>query len=387
MEPEEQVLKIYEELKEIETAVTKQLSPLVWDYGPALLGSPPLALDTVNLTPETTSLLKSYLNKVQDILTALKLPQMPELEGKILQNFSEAMHTLYYLKEQQAEVLFADYELLRIQTWVETKIFEYSQGLMSEPEQTFAVNIQGTIVTDADKKVDIEATLAKENNEHNIKSYLSGFPFAKKGRDSFLRDFMKFTTKGMVPRFYFNEMEELCQSLLTEVMIVTSKQVYNYLSKGYTPKQAETNSYNYFLQILKDQNGKFEPDLAGLGQKLRDITTEALGAIKPLEEQTRKIITEELLSFMSDYFKTNKVFPWNYYKFEIRKANPKHQSEMDFDYVIDSFLMESDGSVTSYPVETYAFAFTPEAKIDIFNFVTDGFINPNYSLEDYLAYI
>jgi hypothetical protein len=387
MEPEEQVLKIYEELKEIETEVTKQLGPQVWDYGPALLGTPSLSLDMVNLTPETMSLLKSYLARIQEILTALKLPQMPELENKPLQNFSEAMHTLYYLKEQQAEMLFADYELLRIQTWVETKIFEYSKGLMSEPDQTFAVNIPGSIVVTDDKMVDAEATLAKENNEHNIKSYLSGFPFAKKGRDSFLRDFMSFTTKGMVPRFYFKEMEELCEKLLTEVMIVTSKQVYSYLGKGYTPKQAQTNSYNYFLQILKDQNDKYEPDLAELGQKLRDITTEALGAIKPLEEQTKKIVTEELLAFMIEYFKTNKVFPWNYYKLEIRKANPKHLSELDYDYVIDSFLLENDGSVTSYPVETYAFAFTPEAKIDIFNYVTDGFINPNYSLEDYLAYI
>jgi hypothetical protein len=105
--------------------------------------------------------------------------------------------------------------------------------------------------------------------------------------------------------------------------------------------------------------------------------------IKALDEETSKTISDEFWNIFRDNFDNLIFFPENYFQIDFRKSEDDREQENEFSNVIDFYLLENDGTPWDMPIETYAIEFTEDAKKDIFNIVTNGFVNPNFTLTEY----
>ena len=118
--------------------------------------------------------------------------------------------------------------------------------------------------------------------------------------------------------------------------------------------------------------------------ELLKTTKSKLSKVNGLNENTIQIISDEFWNIFTLNFDSLMFFPANYYSIVFRKADADRATEKEFSDVIDFFLIENDGSPWDMAVETYAVEFTQKAKENIFDIVTNDFINPNFTLKDYL---
>jgi len=113
------------------------------------------------------------------------------------------------------------------------------------------------------------------------------------------------------------------------------------------------------------------------------IDEELLG-FKQLYPQTRAAIKVELIEILLFMIYCGDFVPLSYFDVKFR-SNPEFDNyEKRFHTLLDLYLIMDNGSKLPFPVETYNIDFTDEAKVEIFEAVTAGIVNPNFTLADYL---
>ena len=292
------------------------------------------------------------------------------------------MHNLYVFRQMFAQYFFAKYQMVRVDTWVEDKIFIASKGTLPKMEESFSFNIPGSLIQDKLGNFDFEASLEKEKTTHNIKAHLSAIPFGRQNAAYLFSLFWDATIKEMVPRFYDKEIIQVCERIMTEIGLFLSKEIYYYLVKGYSLMEAKNNVLNQVYKQL--QTNKYFSNLEEFHLELLKIIQGELSVINALERETVEIIADEFWAIFVVYFERKIFFPTNYYALTFRMADKKREIEKDFTYLIDSTLIENDGKPWDIPVETYAIELTTEARQKNFEFITNGFENSLYTLNDYL---
>jgi hypothetical protein len=146
--------------------------------------------------------------------------------------------------------------------------------------------------------------------------------------------------------------------------------------------EAKNNVLNLIYNQLISKN--YYSSLELFREELYKKINNELTPVKIFEPDTIKTITEEMWKIFSANFAKKIFFPANYYSLIFRTSDPKRKSEQDFIYIVDSFLIQDDGSLWNVPIETYAITLSQESRQKQFELITGGFENPLYTLKDYL---
>ncbi len=393
--PENNSLKqLLEKISTLEGKLGAQLGMGIWLY--ANVFEPTLKQDLIinTLDAQSIPIITEYIELANSILKLLKQPvieinsQLTRTEKENLNiAFAEAMHFIYKFRFIAAQKSFAEYTLRRIHTPLEKKIIEIGH-YDEDPESNllYLLNLPDTIKINEIGKVDIEATTAFEATNHTLKIYFSVLPNVHSKTQIFFTLFFNKTTKGMVPRLYEKETKKLMEQLMIAMLVKPVKDIYKYLDRGYTVRQSTGNVLNYYKSIIESQKFSLLPDFAEVDKQLDSICRNNLDSIKALTEKTKNILTEELKEMTINFFLSSAMLPVNYYNLVFRKANKDENDERYYDYLLDSYLIEDSSTYSNHPIETYGIELSKQSKTVIFQAVTNGQINPQYTLQDYLAY-
>jgi len=332
---------------------------------------------------DKSKVLREYIETVNTFFKETEQPEIQVDEEKLEETFFEVMHNLYLFRYILGIKLFAEYEIVRIETWFETKMINSPKNdfLTSIPE-TFSFKIPNSLIIDVLGNYDEFATMTQEKETHAIKSYISSVAFGIQ-RSTFLYTlFRNYTIKEFVPRLLEKQILELCEKSMTKIGIFLSSKVYGFLNQKYTLVQAKNNVLNLISKQLN--SNEYYSDLEKFKSEFIKMVKSELLTMKALDPDTAQIITEEFWLLFRNNFDSLVFFPNNYYVVDFRKADQDRKPEKPFTNVIDFYVLKNDGTQWDTPIETYAIEFTPNAKEKIFEVVTNGFVNPNYTLNNYL---
>ena len=368
---------LFTELNTYEQQIAKKLGPQIFDYLFLFSKDTSLEIKLPVLDTNTQTLFNNFLLSANKVFKELKIP--PNENKDLGKNFLETLADIYQLRYFDALKVFSEYQLERVPTKNEQQLIRSLNQAADKSGETplnIGIFIEDAFVEDDFGIIDYQASVKKENKEHDIKSYFSAYAQSMQLQKQFFYDLLDVTTRGMVPRLYQDELLKLNQEVLTEAIVFFAKRVYEYLERGFLPKDAQENVQEFYNSILQKQNYEYEPEFSDLKNNLQAILESLLNSINGLNKETISDLIEEYLELLKIYLQRGLLIPKTLFKFEFRQL----QDEI----YLESYLVFETGEFSSAPVETYKIALTDEAKTMIFNHVTNGIENPNFTLEDYL---
>lgn len=376
-----------ENISALEKKISSLLGNNIWNYAQILNPALNSELKLQALTDTARQTLQDYITQVNNVLNAFEIdPLSVETDGSnITEQFELASLFVYKMRYKKALELFADYELVRVKTWLENKILK-SANMDQHPDNdiTYTVHVADSIITLPNGMIDREATIKSENETHRLKTVFSLLPYAPRAARSRLIYFYDVSARGGAYRVYNDQLQELITKMIGIFLEVPVQTIYSYLQRGYTPRQAQANTISYYGKILKDQKYQLAPALAELDQELSTFARTTLDTLEALEEESKNILIKELKEKIILDFANGALIPQVFYQLEFHKPR-------DFDEVIpgsglqvDLFMYDDTRLVSDFPLESYSVNLTSEAKTQIFEFVTNGIVNPNYTLKDFL---
>lgn len=327
-------------------------------------------------------LLKEYIITINNFFKEVDQPEVNIDLENLEKSFFETMHELYLFRFLLAQKLYSELELVRVETWFENKILEMPQNdFLNHVPETFSFKLSNTLITDTLGNFNEFSSKEQENKTHKIKSYISSVAFGKQNAETFFYHFRNYTVKEFVPRLLDESILKLCEKIMLQIGIFLSTKVYEFIAQNFSPLEAKNSVLSLINKQIKSK--EYYDDLSNFKKFLEKIIKQELKKTEVLNEETIDLLVYEFWNIFCNRFDTLTFFPANYYKIEFRKANPERKFENNFTNLIDLYLIENNGSVWSVPTETYSVELTREAKDQIFKLVTNGFINPNYTLQDY----
>ena len=371
------LVELFTELNTYEQQIAKKLGPQIFDYLFLFSKDTSLEIKLPVLDTNTQTLFNNFLLSANKVFKELKIP--PNENKDLGKNFLETLADIYQLRYFDALKVFSEYQLERVPTKNEQQLIRSLNQAADKSGETplnIGIFIEDAFVEDDFGIIDYQASVKKENKEHDIKSYFSAYAQSMQLQKQFFYDLLDVTTRGMVPRLYQDELLKLNQEVLTEAIVFFAKRVYEYLERGFLPKDAQENVQEFYNSILQKQNYEYEPEFSDLKNNLQAILESLLNSINGLNKETISDLIEEYLELLKIYLQRGLLIPKTLFKFEFRQL----QDEI----YLESYLVFETGEFSSAPVETYKIALTDEAKTMIFNHVTNGIENPNFTLEDYL---
>src|SRR3990167_1017249 len=371
------LVELFTELSRYEQQIAKKFGTQIFDYLFLFSKDTRLEIKLPLLDSALQTLINNYLvcaNK------ALKELQIPANENKDLgKNFLDTLADIYQLRYFDALKVYSEYQLERVPTKNEQQLIENLNPAAEKPGEAplnIGIFIDDVFVEDDFGLIDYRATVVKENKEHNIKSYLSAYAQSLQLQKQLFYDLLEVSTRGMVPRLYQEELLDINQEVLTEAIVFFAKRIYEYLKRGFLPKDARENVQEFYNSILQKQNYQYEPEFSELKNSLQAILESLLNSIKDINQETIADLIEEYLELIKIYLQRCLLIPQTLFNFEFRQL----QDEI----FLDSYLIFETGEFSSAPVEIYKISLTDEAKTMIFTHVINGIENPSFTLEDYL---
>lgn len=392
----EELEKALNNISSIEDLITKSFGGEIWGYANIISSkTSSLEIKIASLTNEQKELIYKYIENVNQVLITFDLEAVliekdnsySELDN-ITIAFIEASSLLYNLRYAKAKSEAAEYKMLRIYTWLEIEMLKKG-NLLDDPSTaiTIAIPLSNELKIKENGDIDIELTKVSEENSHIIKTFLSQVTHAKSIQNTLFQAILDNTNYGMIPRLYEEAIYNMCENLIKIISFEPINNVYSYLSRGYTLAQSLNNVNSYYLETLKGQKFSFLPEMKEYNDLLDKEILAVISKLPQLEETTIQEFTNDVKKEVAKILAYGLAFPSHYYQLNFRKANPIYESEIPFDFIVDSYIYKDNKLLSDYPIETYALVLTDDAKTAIFERVTNGQINPNYTLQDYLKYI
>lgn len=387
--------EILNKISETETKLTELLGGDIWGYANILDEKrKSYALTIASLNEQQKIALSNYIAAVNNLLLNLDLSEVTistdnaysELDNYTTA-FVEASSIVFSLRYAWALKEFASYQLIRVKTWLETELLKKG-GFENHPDTdiTIAIPLTEAILTSENGDIDLQKTANAEAQSHLIKTFLSISTHVKVIKHKLFQDMLDYSSFGMIPRLFEDEIQTMAEGLAKALIADPTNMVYNYLARGYTLSESIQNVNKYYENVIQSQAGKLAPTFSDLETILKEVITSILDVIPNIKAETKVIYTAETINQSIAILMSKQVFPMNFYQLTFRKANPNFASEKFYNYAVDSFVYNGNRIINEYPIETYAIELTEEAKEQIFESVTNGNINPKYTLKDYLRF-
>lgn len=339
-------------------------------------------------TPEMNApkihLINEYIQNANELLKKIFNTEKKCIQGNEFDSLMETLQEVYLARYLQAKALYADYELIRVPTWTEVKLWEAGDRTTELPDYTYRINIPDAFVIDEYGNFNINKTIRKEAKDHTIKKYLCAIPEANFRKNDMFNLLFDRTTRAMALNINEKEITEICGSLIQEVLLFLLQKIFNYIDKGYTPHQAWENIHSLLKQTLISKNWQTSSDFQSLITKLRTLASEDLLKIEELNPETVDILTNEMMETIGYMIDFGRVMPTNILKLVFRNPEKNNQYEKDLHAILESYIIMDNGSITKFPMESYDIDLSVESKTMIFEHVTGNLVNPEFTLEDYI---
>lgn len=379
-------VEIHNEILTVQKKLEKLLPNTVWDYGFVFDTELKSKIEINNINNETKDLVILFINLVNELLIVSNLNT---LKAKSLsENFDLSLHAYYVIRYFEAKRLFSDYELIRIYTDAESKLLKIHGSELSLDEISYSVHIPNSIIKYPSGEVDLQLTKDNEDKTNSIKSYISTIPSIKFILPELIDGFEQYTTLGFFYLGYKKKLTEIFTKVLEKLLSNISSSLYLYLNKGYSYNQAKNNSYTYYKSLFESQDYRLFPTLENLEKDILNNIESELVKIDILKKESIEILKWEIINFVIEQFCLYPyIFPTNLYELEFRNSQETSPNERGYEYICDVYLLSNNGRYPEFAIESYGIDLTPDSKVEIFGYITNGIENPKYKLEEIINYI
>lgn len=379
--PSQQHTQFGKELAELEMRLSKHIGPHIFDYAAILSPESRLEVNLDSLNATQVKLLEEYNTTTEHILQELHI----ELDNihEPRQDFLEYSRALYRLRYLQALQDFASYTLLKVETRLERKYLE-TFPQVSAPAETIAIDCPGGFVSDEWGMLDIAKTIELEQKSHSIAARLSSV--SEFGRiDGLIREIhAHITVYGMFGYMYEDELSAHNVATAEYILATMLRAIYAYVSRGYTPIQAEANVKDYYANLAKA--GQMNTEFGAIIKHVVD-TTQKFVLEKTQNKEMAQVIAKEYEDVIAGMFIDELFRVTNYYKLNFRHGSKLDEYEAEhYQCLIDMMLLTDRGKPSDFPMETYSIELSIPSRDLIFQTVTQGIVNPNYTFSDYMSY-
>lgn len=367
----------------LEQKIAENLPLEVFDY-PYIL-TPESYLEIILTSPLTTKqldILSDYNSFTQKFFQNLGIKiEIPETDT--FKKFLELSRNIYLFRFVEARTLFAQYSLFTVPTLGAIHIARES-GDYTENTLSVEINIPDSMVINNDGLFDFEQTLALEEKTNLIKSTLSSFSNFLDLANKSIPDLLNITTRGFLISINESIILEIMQVVLQNLIIETNKLVYNYISRGYSPVEASDNVRDLLIKTTPKSGILLPESLKHMQKSTEEIIRENINDNILLDPKTKEDLFQEIMELIIHYSTQGEFISPNMYKLEFIHYSDLPPDYKNYHHIIEVYLLDDIGDTLSTPNEAYDIDFSRTSKEALFRLVTNGFENPNLTLNDYL---
>jgi len=373
--------KILKHILNLEIQISNVFGKQILNYINILHPNANISINIPKLTKSSSTLLTTYIHEVTQLFDNLNYSFISK-EYSLAAKFLEISKELYFVRYIQAKILFAQYGLIRLPTKVEIKLKKLMN--IAEPNEDYLIFKKDLIAIDKFGNYDQSKTILKEKTGFDIALTLSVLPQVEKMSKLLLRDLKKITLKALAPDFFENKLLILGEELAEYLLSLFGTQMYQYINRGISVKEGRNNLIAYYNKQIKPPARKFPNNLPTIEEDVKKIIQHIFISDKNMTPETKDFLFQDYIELVLLYIREGSFIPHNYFKLKFRKIDFNQSNEHNKISIIESYLLNLDGSISDIPIEKYAITFTPASKILIFENVTNNLENPLFTLEDYL---
>lgn len=382
-EEEKLLTKLSKELASIETKLGKALGYKIFDYAFVLDPFSRSTISVSGLKEENNDLLKKYIDKAHEILKAMKVDLKIQSED-LFDQFIEISHEIYLVRFLEARQLVAEYALVRVPTRTEQELMR-KDPLRDIPELdiTVSINIPDGFLLNDYGGIDFEATKKSEEKTNQLKSTLSAIGEMIPIKEQMYNDILSISHRAMIIRLNPDLFINFCEYASQLFLVITARMVYRYIDQGYSIMESRENVYDYIKKLTSKAGTKLPKDYEKLAEQLKEELAEIL-AQTAANKETKEIIINEFLELWVFYLNEGIFVPENFYNIKFRDSTEFNSYEQYYHYLLDVYPYDDYGQLLWTPIEAYDIDFSQETKQTLFEVVTNGIQNPDFTLDDYL---
>lgn len=371
------------EIKLLEQEVVNQLSSKVFDY--IYLLSPTRKQTIQLLTPlntKQTEVLTKYNTFVEKLLKQLSLDL--DLKNKDLFNkFLEYSRSIYLIRYIEARQLFAEYALFTIPT-KESKQYAKDHNESTENTISIEIKVKDAFSLEEDGSINILDTIKKEDSSNLIKSSLATLEVIFELTGKSLIDLSNITSRAFLVSLNQKFLQYLMQSSLQILVIETNKLAYNYIDRGFTPKEAYENVRKILIDTTPKHGIQLTQTLSHIQPQIEELVKTGIEDNINLEKAIQQELFKEIMELLVHYATQGLYVSKNMYQLKFIQYSELPEEYANYHNVIELYLMDDEGTVLNVPSEAYDIGYSKNFKEQLFNLVTNGIENPLLTLEDYL---
>jgi hypothetical protein len=377
--------KLFDNLSVVENQIYKIYGGRIFDYVCVLSDNKRIKIE-FPLILQNPQILEEYINIARQILIINSIELSDNFESlNITDKFIQISQKIFALRLIIAKQIYNKFHLIRILAPIEREIIAKNPEL-DNPDNTYAIEIDNFIITDQMGEVDLTQTKLLESQNFNIAIKISSLVQAQEIKDDFLEDFLDMTEFQFIGNMFKEQLQDLIFDLVIETMRHSGFEVYAALSRNIPLQEAINNQVLFYNKSIPAGTHQFPVFLERLERNLEQIFTMHHPRLDLIKKENKQLILNEMKELIMFYLKEGNIIPHNYYRLKFREGNPEDTYEQDFPYILEAYLLNDIGNPKQkeYPIETYSIEYNIESKVGIFNFVTNGIVNPYYTLDDYI---
>lgn len=372
------------ELTNLEQEISETFPGEIFDY-PFILS--PRVDSLVSLTTPLNARQIEILTKYNDFATTLfshlGIPLDVPQKYTVFEKFLEFSRNIYLVRFVEARKLFAQYSLFAIPTEgaieIATELGDFSENTLS-----MEINIPGTFVVDDNGILDFEKTVDQETKTNLIRSTISSFGNFIDLANKSIVDLMNITTRSFLISMNEQIILEIMQVVLQNLIIEVNKLVYNYLDRGYPPHESYENVRQLLITTTNKTGTKLPDALKHLQADTEKIIMESIKQNIKVGENVQRDLFTDIMELIVHYSTRGELVSKNLYKLKFVHYMDLPVAYEMYHHVVEVFLLDDFGDSLSVPSEAYDIDFSRESKEAMFRLVSNGFINPRLTLNDYL---
>lgn len=367
----------------LEQRIAENLPLEVFDY-PYILTPENYSEIKLNspLSTKQLEVLTDYNSFTQNFLHDLGI-EIQTTKTDTFEKFLELSRNIYLFRFVEARTLFAQYSLFTVPTLGAIQIAQES-GDYTENTLSVEINIPDSMVINDDGIFNFEQTLALEEKTDLIKSTLSSFSNFLDLANKSIPDLLNITTRGFLISMNESIILEIMQVVLQNLIIETNKLVYNYISRGYSPVEASDNVRDLLIKTTPKSGILLPESLKHMQKPTEEMVKENINDNILLDQKTKEDLFQEIMELIVHYSTQGEFISPNMYKLEFIHYSDLLPDYKDYHHIIEVYLLDDIGDTLSTPNEAYDIDFSRTSKEALFKLVTNGFENPNLTLNDYL---
>ncbi len=373
-----------DQLTQLESVIAELFPGEVFDF-PYIL-TPESSFDirlTAPLSAKQIDALTNYNSFAQNFFSSLGLEIELVDNLSVFEKFLELSRSIYLYRFVEARKLCAKYSLFAIPTLGAIQIALNSK---EDTENTLSmeIDIQDGLVVNFDGTFNFDETVKREKETDTIKSIFSSISNFLALANKSIVDLSNITTRSFLISMNENILIDIMQVALQNIIIEVDKLVYDYINRGYTPRDAFENVRELLVSSTSKKGTKLPESLGHIQKDTESLVLESINKYIKVEEKIIEELFTDIMELIVHYSSQGELVSKNFYKLKFIHHAELPAEYRNYHHVVELYLMDDSGDTLSTPSEAYDIDFSRQSKEAIFRLVTNGFNNPRLPITSYL---